>query len=110
MPAPLLKCPQPPPNVWHALARRRTLERGGPAFIKWGQWAATRRDLFPPDLCVELEKLHTQAPAHGMRFTEAAIHEVGMSWGAFWGVQLVLACLQCVLMRLQDLKLHGIVG
>ncbi len=26
---------------------RWTLERAGPAFIKWGQWAATRPDLFP---------------------------------------------------------------
>lgn len=30
------------------------------AFIKWGQWAATRHDLFPPDLCSELELLHSQ--------------------------------------------------
>jgi len=52
---------------------RRTLERAGPAFIKWGQWAATRADLFPPDFCKELEKLHTQAPAHDFPFTEAAI-------------------------------------
>lgn len=27
-----------------------TLERAGPAFIKWGQWAATRPDLFPSDV------------------------------------------------------------
>ena len=25
---------------------RWTLERAGPAFIKWGQWAATRPDMF----------------------------------------------------------------
>ena len=37
------------------------------------QWAATRRDLFPPDLCSELERLHTQAPSHSLPFTEAAI-------------------------------------
>ena len=41
-------------------ASRQTLEAAGPAFIKWGQWAATRHDLFPPDLCAELEHLHTQ--------------------------------------------------
>jgi len=52
---------------------RRTLERAGPAFIKWGQWAATRADLFPPDFCQELELLHTQAPAHDFPYTEAAI-------------------------------------
>lgn len=41
----------------------------GPAFIKWGQWAATRRDMFPADLCKELCLLHTQAPVHPMHFT-----------------------------------------
>lgn len=39
---------------------RRALEAAGPAFIKWGQWAATRHDMFPPDMCTELEHLHTQ--------------------------------------------------
>jgi aarF domain-containing kinase len=36
------------------------LEAAGPAFIKWGQWAATRHDMFPPDFCEALEQLHTQ--------------------------------------------------
>ena len=40
--------------------RRDVLEAAGPAFIKWGQWAATRHDLFPPDFCAILEHLHTQ--------------------------------------------------
>ncbi|KAL0049468.1 hypothetical protein WJX82_003073 [Trebouxia sp. C0006] len=54
---------------------RRTLERLGPAFIKWGQWAATRHDMFPPDLCQELECLHSQAPMHSLQFTKSAIAE-----------------------------------
>mgnify|MGYP007097268599 CR=1 FL=1 len=36
---------------------RRALERLGPAFIKAGQLAATRRDLVAPALVAELEKL-----------------------------------------------------
>eukprot|EP00299_Pterocystis_sp_00344_P014464 c7171_g1_i2.p1 GENE.c7171_g1_i2~~c7171_g1_i2.p1 ORF type:complete len:529 (+),score=114.26 c7171_g1_i2:196-1587(+) len=36
------------------------LECGGPTFIKLGQWASTRADLFPIDLCVALSKLHHQ--------------------------------------------------
>ncbi|KAL3144219.1 hypothetical protein ABBQ32_003998 [Trebouxia sp. C0010 RCD-2024] len=52
---------------------RHTLETLGPAFIKWGQWAATRRDVFPPDLCKELEWLHSHAPQHSLRFTHNAI-------------------------------------
>lgn len=50
-----------------------TLERAGPAFIKWGQWAATRPDLFPRDLCAELTKLHSKAPAHGFDVTKRTI-------------------------------------
>jgi aarF domain-containing kinase len=41
-----------------------SLESAGAAFIKWGQWAAARPDLFPRDLCAQLSKLHSKAPAH----------------------------------------------
>ncbi|KAL2475449.1 Protein kinase superfamily protein [Abeliophyllum distichum] len=51
----------------------QTLERAGPAFIKWGQWAATRPDLFPRDLCTELSKLHTEAPQHSFAYTKKTI-------------------------------------
>ncbi|KAL6573915.1 hypothetical protein OROHE_001457 [Orobanche hederae] len=51
----------------------RTLERAGPAFIKWGQWAATRPDLFPRDLCTELSKLHMKAPEHSFAYTKKSI-------------------------------------
>ncbi|KAL8112930.1 hypothetical protein AgCh_020299 [Apium graveolens] len=52
---------------------RFTLERAGPAFIKWGQWAATRPDLFPIDLCTELSKLHAKAPEHSFSYTKKSI-------------------------------------
>ncbi|CAI9088607.1 OLC1v1022987C3 [Oldenlandia corymbosa var. corymbosa] len=52
---------------------RVTLEKAGPAFIKWGQWAATRPDLFPSDLCSELAKLHMKAPAHSYAYTKTTI-------------------------------------
>ncbi|KAJ6843801.1 putative aarF domain-containing protein kinase 2-like [Iris pallida] len=52
-----------------------TLEKAGPAFIKWGQWAATRPDLFPSDLCTELAKLHTKAPAHSFSYTKRTIEK-----------------------------------
>lgn len=50
-----------------------TLEKAGPAFIKWGQWAATRPDLFPRDLCTQLSKLHTKAPEHSFAYTKKTI-------------------------------------
>ncbi|KAK7412263.1 hypothetical protein VNO78_03714 [Psophocarpus tetragonolobus] len=51
----------------------RTLEKSGPAFIKWGQWAATRPDLFPRDLCTKLSELHTKAPEHSFSYTKKTI-------------------------------------
>ncbi|XP_062087364.1 uncharacterized protein LOC133794177 [Humulus lupulus] len=51
----------------------RTLEKAGPAFIKWGQWAATRPDLFPRDLCNQLSELHTKAPEHSFSYTKKTI-------------------------------------
>ncbi|XP_076948821.1 uncharacterized protein LOC143621196 [Bidens hawaiensis] len=54
---------------------RRTLEIAGPAFIKWGQWAATRPDLFPRDLCTELSRLHSQAPEHSFSYTRKTIEK-----------------------------------
>ncbi|XP_021726316.1 uncharacterized aarF domain-containing protein kinase 2-like [Chenopodium quinoa] len=53
----------------------RTLERAGPAFIKWGQWAATRPDLFPRDLCSELAKLHSKAPEHSYAYTKKTVEQ-----------------------------------
>ncbi|EFJ44870.1 hypothetical protein VOLCADRAFT_106245 [Volvox carteri f. nagariensis] len=50
-----------------------TLEHAGPAFIKWGQWASTRPDLFPEDLCAHLERLQTSAPAHSPATSIAAV-------------------------------------
>ena len=54
-------------------AVRLALEKAGSAFIKWGQWAATRPDLFPPDLCSELSKLHTKAPSHKFSYSRKSI-------------------------------------
>lgn len=52
---------------------RWTLERAGPAFIKWGQWAATRPDMFPADVCAQLALLQTCAPTHGFDHTRGAL-------------------------------------
>ncbi|MCB1940309.1 MAG: AarF/ABC1/UbiB kinase family protein, partial [Rhodocyclaceae bacterium] len=40
---------------------RRTLERLGPTFVKFGQMLATRVDLFSEELIDELAKLHSEA-------------------------------------------------
>ena len=59
-------------RIWLQVVHR-TLEKAGPAFIKWGQWAATRPDLFPRDLCAKLSELHTKAPEHSFAYTKKTI-------------------------------------
>lgn len=41
--------------------------------MKWGQWASTRADIFPPDMCDELARLQSSAPAHSYRCTKAIV-------------------------------------
>ncbi|KAL4514181.1 hypothetical protein Ndes2437B_g04166 [Nannochloris sp. 'desiccata'] len=50
-----------------------TIEHAGPAFIKWGQWAATRPDLFAPDVCSALGALQTDAPSHTFKHTRSTV-------------------------------------
>ncbi|KAI4368187.1 hypothetical protein MLD38_016773 [Melastoma candidum] len=59
-------------KLWLQIVHR-SLELAGPAFIKWGQWAATRPDLFPRDLCAKLSELHTKAPEHSFSYTRKSI-------------------------------------
>lgn len=47
-----------------------TLQTLGPAFCKLGQWAATRRDLFPVHMCNRLSKLHDMANTHSLEYTQ----------------------------------------
>ncbi|KAH7675785.1 Cadmium-transporting ATPase protein [Dioscorea alata] len=61
-------------KMWLRLVHH-TLEAAGPAFIKWGQWAATRPDLFPNDLCTELAKLHSKAPSHSFAYSKRSIEK-----------------------------------
>ena len=58
--------------TWNKMVRR-ALELAGPAFVKWGQWASTRRDMFPGDLCEELECLYTCVPSHKYAHTKKLV-------------------------------------
>lgn len=51
----------------------RAMELAGPAFIKLGQWAASRTDIFPTEMCDIMSKLHSHAPAHSMRATRKTV-------------------------------------
>ncbi|KAJ4423101.1 hypothetical protein N0V82_002230 [Gnomoniopsis sp. IMI 355080] len=49
------------------------MEWAGPAFIKLGQWAASRTDIFPTEMCEIMSKLHSDAPAHSIRATRRTV-------------------------------------
>lgn len=59
-------------GVWYKWVAH-CLAHSGAAFIKWGQWAATRSDMFPLALCDALSDLHNDAPAHPWDFTQAQV-------------------------------------
>ena len=73
---PLLMLSKASPGPLSAVMRKRawsTLHTAialcGAAFIKWAQWASTREDVFPKDLCEQFEQLHDDAPKHSYRQT-----------------------------------------
>lgn len=50
-----------------------SMERAGAAFIKLGQWAASRTDIFPKEMCMIMSSLHSNAPAHSLKVTKRTI-------------------------------------
>jgi hypothetical protein len=59
-------------GVWYRWVAS-CLASSGAAFIKWGQWAATRTDMFPIELCNALSELHNSAPSHSWEFTQSQV-------------------------------------
>ncbi|KAK3950269.1 hypothetical protein QBC32DRAFT_346954 [Pseudoneurospora amorphoporcata] len=53
----------------------QAMEWAGPAFIKLGQWAASRSDIFPDEMCNIMSKLHADAPAHSLHATKRIVEE-----------------------------------
>lgn len=67
----LFKATNDPDHINNAIVS--FIARSGGAFIKAGQWAATRPDIFPAPLCHLLSRLHDDAPHHGPGDTEKAV-------------------------------------
>lgn len=59
-------------KVWYRYIRW-TAEVAGASFIKLGQWAATRTDILPKEMCEELNNLHSNAKAHSLAATKKII-------------------------------------
>ncbi|XP_062956105.1 uncharacterized aarF domain-containing protein kinase 2 isoform X5 [Cynocephalus volans] len=72
--APSLSC------LWLHLLLKAT-ETSGPTYIKLGQWASTRRDLFSEAFCAQFSKLHVQVTPHPWTHTE---HFLRQAFGEDW--------------------------
>lgn len=60
---------------WYAFLVKQ-MERAGPTFIKLAQWAGSRQDLFPKELCDLLGKLHSNGKPHSLAYTKKVIENV----------------------------------
>jgi aarF domain-containing kinase len=60
-------------TIWWYGFLVNAMERAGPAFIKLGQWAASRTDIFPEEMCKVMSELHSNAPAHSLKHTRKTI-------------------------------------
>ena len=62
-----------PASMWWLNYLVWTLEASGPTWIKIGQWASSRTDLFPPWACEVLSKLQADIHPHPFRYTRRVI-------------------------------------
>ena len=59
----------------------RALQTAGPAFVKLGQWASTRRDIFSEEFCNSLSQLHSCCHSHQWQDTRRTLEEeFGHDW------------------------------
>ena len=63
------------------------LQTAGPAFIKLGQWASTRRDIFTEDFCRALSELHVHCHSHSW---EDTVIQLDSSLGQDWSSWLLI--------------------
>ncbi|KAM0788775.1 hypothetical protein ACM66B_002865 [Microbotryomycetes sp. NB124-2] len=57
---------------WYRLLVHQ-MEKAGPTFIKLAQWAGSRTDLFPAELCALFGKLHSNGKPHSLRYTKKVL-------------------------------------
>ena len=58
-----------------------SIERAGPAFIKLGQWASTRPDIFSESTCMFLSQLQRDCTPHSWEATKQTLED---SFGSQW--------------------------
>ncbi|XP_040894613.1 uncharacterized aarF domain-containing protein kinase 2 [Toxotes jaculatrix] len=56
-------------------------ETSGPTFIKLGQWASTRRDIFSQEFCERFSRLHVKVSPHSWAHTKQCLRRAfGEAW------------------------------
>ncbi|XP_070686213.1 uncharacterized aarF domain-containing protein kinase 2 [Pempheris klunzingeri] len=56
-------------------------ETSGPTFIKLGQWASTRRDIFSKEFCERFSRLHVKVKPHSWAHTKQCLRRAfGEAW------------------------------
>ncbi|XP_012708503.3 LOW QUALITY PROTEIN: uncharacterized aarF domain-containing protein kinase 2 [Fundulus heteroclitus] len=56
-------------------------ESSGPTFIKLGQWASTRRDIFSQEFCERFSRLHVKVRPHSWAHTKQCLRRAfGEAW------------------------------
>ncbi|KAF8846016.1 ABC1-domain-containing protein [Paxillus ammoniavirescens] len=60
---------------WYGFLVAR-MQAAGPTFTKLAQWAATRADLFPSQLCDRMGATHSQGRPHSLAYTKQVIEGV----------------------------------
>lgn len=61
-------------KLWYRFLRW-SIELAGASFIKLGQWAALRTDIFSKEMCDELGRLHSNVSAHSIEATKKILSE-----------------------------------
>lgn len=70
-------------KIWYEMLVK-ILEQSGPIFVKMGQWASTRKDLFPDEVCEILTKLQRYAKTHPWSHTQKTLEA---SLGPLWYIK-----------------------
>ncbi|XP_064145709.1 uncharacterized aarF domain-containing protein kinase 2 isoform X1 [Loxodonta africana] len=78
--------------LWLSLLLKAT-ETSGPTYIKLGQWASTRRDLFSEAFCTAFSRLHVRVRPHPWAHTRSSLQQ---AFGEAWGQVLCFESLEPV--------------
>ncbi|KAM9650709.1 putative aarF domain-containing protein kinase 2 isoform 2-T2 [Trichechus inunguis] len=79
-------------TLWLGLLLKAT-ETSGPTYIKLGQWASTRRDLFSEAFCTAFSRLHVRVRPHPWSHTRRSLQQ---AFGEAWGQVLCFESLEPV--------------